>query len=211
VSGRRMDDTPLYVLTSARTFSGAEEFTNNMKVLKRAKIIGETTGGGANPGGFFPLPAGLGMFIPTGRAINPVTGKNWEGTGVEPDEKVSAEDAYNVAYREALAGIESSNNDPQAKADAAWARVALEARIHPLPTLSPEAMGHLAGNYGTRHITGEGGSMYLQLEDRPRRRLLQLTADTFAVEGVEAPRLVFGSAGLTEIYPDGRKEELARQ
>ncbi len=211
VSGKRMDDTPLYVLTSARTFSGAEEFTNNMKVLKRARIIGETTGGGANPGGFFPLPEGLGMFIPTGRAINPVTGKNWEGTGVEPDEKVPADDAYNVAYREALTKIESSANDPQAKADAAWARMALEARVQPRPTLAPEAMSHLAGTYGTRRITAEGGYMYLQMADRPRRRLLQLTTDTFAVEGVEAPRLVFSSTGLAEIYPDGRKEELARQ
>ena len=151
------------------------------------------------------------MFIPTGRAINPVTGKNWEGTGVEPDEKVQADDAYNIAYREALTKIGSSGNDPQAKADAAWARVALEARIQPLPTLSPEAMGHLAGTYGTRRITAESGYMYLQMEDHPRHRLLQLTADTFAMEGVEAPRLVFGSTGLTEVYPDGRKEELARQ
>jgi hypothetical protein len=211
-----MADMPLFVLTSSRTFSGAEEFTNNMKVLKRATIIGETTGGGANPGDFFPLAAGLGMFIPTGRAINPVTGKNWEGTGVEPDKKVPAADAYNVAYREALQKIESSAKDPQEKAEASWTGAALDAQMHPV-TLSGEALGKLAGSYGTRRVIAEDGQLYLQMEDRPRRRLIPLTADTFAVEGAEAPRLIFSgdtagkAARLTEAYPNGRRDELARQ
>ncbi|HYX52879.1 MAG TPA: S41 family peptidase [Candidatus Limnocylindrales bacterium] len=209
VSGKKMADTPLYVLTSARTFSGAEEFTNNMKVLKRAKIIGETTGGGANPGGFFPLAAGLGMFIPTGRAVNPVTGKNWEGTGVEPDEKVPAADAFNVAYKEALKGIEESSKDEQAKADAAWARFALEAQMKPVK-LSNEDLAKIAGNYGTRHVTAEQGQLYLQLGDGPRRKLSALTPDTFVPEGAEAPRLKFASGKLTEMFPDGMSRELSR-
>jgi C-terminal processing protease CtpA/Prc len=50
VPGRRFGgEKPIYVLTSARTFSGAEEFTYNLKNLKRATIVGETTGGGAHP------------------------------------------------------------------------------------------------------------------------------------------------------------------
>jgi hypothetical protein len=210
VSGKSMADTPLYVLTSARTFSGAEEFSNNMKVLKRAKLIGETTGGGANPGGFFPLAVGLGMFIPTGRAVNPVTGTNWEGKGVEPDEKVPAADALNVAYKEALKNIESTTKDPQAKNEAAWAEFALEAQISPVK-LSDDALGRMAGNYGTRHVTAEPGQLYLQLGDGPRRKLSPLTADTFSVEGAEAPRLRFAAGKLTEIFPDGRSNELSRQ
>jgi CubicO group peptidase (beta-lactamase class C family) len=79
---RRQD---VYVLTSKYTFSGAEEFTYNLKNLKRATIVGETTGGGANPGGFVRLAAHFGMFVPGGRAINPITKTNWEGTGVPPD------------------------------------------------------------------------------------------------------------------------------
>jgi hypothetical protein len=76
---------PVYVLTSARTFSGAEEFAYNLQALKRATIVGETTGGGAHPGGVSSLPHGLSVFIPSGRAINPITNTNWEGTGVRPD------------------------------------------------------------------------------------------------------------------------------
>lgn len=88
---------PLYVLTSARTFSGAEEFAYNLQSLKRATIVGETTGGGAHPGGVVPLPHGLSAFIPSGRAINPITHTNWEGTGVKPDVAVAAPDALEKA------------------------------------------------------------------------------------------------------------------
>src|SRR5687767_3300965 len=78
-------DKPVYVLTSARTFSGAEEFAYNLQARKRAVIVGEKTGGGAHPGQGVPLLHGLTMFVPTGRAINPITKSNWEGVGVRPD------------------------------------------------------------------------------------------------------------------------------
>ena len=216
VPGKNMAEIPLYVLTSSRTFSGAEEFTNNMKVLKRARIIGETTGGGANPGGTFPIAAGLGIFIPTGKAVNPVTGTNWEGKGIEPDEKVPVNDALNVAYQEALKNIESNAKDPQQKAEAAWAGSALDAQMKPV-TLSAEALNHLAGNYGSRHVISEGGQLYIQLGQNPRMRLVPMTADTFSVDGAESPRLHFiadnsgKTTKLVELYPGGRQEELARE
>jgi retinol-binding protein 3 len=102
VPGKKYGDKDIYVLTSNRTFSGAEEFSNNLKVLKRATIIGETTGGGANPGGVFRMTENFGVFIPTGRAINPITKTNWEGTGVKPDIDVPAEQALKTAYLMAL-------------------------------------------------------------------------------------------------------------
>jgi hypothetical protein len=92
----------IYVLTSNYTFSGAEEFSYNLKNLKRATIIGETTGGGAHPGGMVRLADHYGVFIPSGRAINPISKTNWEGTGVEPDIKVPKEQALKVAYLMAL-------------------------------------------------------------------------------------------------------------
>jgi hypothetical protein len=98
VAGKRYTGKDVYVLTSNRTFSGAEEFTYNLKNLKRATIIGETTGGGAHPGGMNRLHPHFGVFIPTGRAINPITKTNWEGTGVEPDVKVPADQALKVAH-----------------------------------------------------------------------------------------------------------------
>ncbi len=112
VAGKKYGDKDVYVLTSNWTFSGAEEFSNNLKVLKRGTIVGETTGGGANPGGMFRLSENFGIFIPTGRAINPVTKTNWEGTGVEPDVKVPKELALKTAYLLALnKSLERAKND----------------------------------------------------------------------------------------------------
>jgi retinol-binding protein 3 len=102
VAGKRYLNKDVYVLTSNRTFSGAEEFTYNLKNLKRATIIGETTGGGAHPGGGFRLNEHFGMFVPTGRAISPITKTNWEGTGVTPDISVPADQALHVARIMAL-------------------------------------------------------------------------------------------------------------
>jgi C-terminal processing protease CtpA/Prc len=102
VPGRRFGETkPVYVLTSGRTFSGAEEFTYNLKNLKRATIVGETTGGGAHPVNARDIAGRFTLMVPFARAINPITKTNWEGTGVEPDTKVPAADALDAALESA--------------------------------------------------------------------------------------------------------------
>src|SRR6185295_4025347 len=115
VPGRRYVNKDVYVLTSGRTFSAAEEFSNNLKTLKRATIVGETTGGGANPGGMARLSDHFAAFVPTGRAINPITKTNWEGTGVEPDVKVPKEQALKTAYIMALNKIVAATKDDDRK------------------------------------------------------------------------------------------------
>lgn len=116
LSGKRYLNKDVYVLTSKQTFSGAEEFTYNLKNLKRATIVGETTGGGAHPGGGFRLNEHFGMFVPTGRAINPITKTNWEGTGVTPDVSVPADQALLVARLMALKKSLPSLTNPDFKA-----------------------------------------------------------------------------------------------
>lgn len=93
---------PVYLLTSKRTFSGGEEFLYDLQTQKRARLVGEVTGGGANPGGVSPLPAGFAIFIPGGRAVNPITKTNWEGTGVTPDLAVDEALAFQAAMREII-------------------------------------------------------------------------------------------------------------
>jgi retinol-binding protein 3 len=100
--GERIPKQPVFVLTSRRTFSGAEEFTYDLKTQKRATIIGETTGGGAHPVGGHPVADYCMVGVPFAKAVNPITKTDWEGTGVEPDVKVSAADALSTA--EKLAG-----------------------------------------------------------------------------------------------------------
>ena len=90
---------PVYVLTSGNTFSGGEELAYDIQTLKLGTLVGETTGGGANPGQSVSIGHGVMAFIPTGRAESPVTGSNWEGRGVQPDLKVPAADALAAALR----------------------------------------------------------------------------------------------------------------
>jgi hypothetical protein len=102
VPGTRYPDHPVYVLTSAHTFSGGEDLCYTLQALGRAEIIGETTGGGAHPTRGFPISAAVHIGIPFARSVNPVTGTNWQGTGVVPDVPVTAAKAYDVAYGRAL-------------------------------------------------------------------------------------------------------------
>ena len=102
VPGPRLTDVDVYLLTSSRTFSGAEEFTYNLKNLQRATVVGETTGGGAHPVSGRRINDQFVIAVPTGRPINAVTKSNWEGVGVEPDVKVPAEQALRAAHLMAL-------------------------------------------------------------------------------------------------------------
>jgi len=102
VPGRKLGKTPVWLLTSARTFSGGEEFAYNLKNLKRATLVGETTGGGAHPVSGHRINDHFLIGVPFARAINPITKANWEGTGVAPDIEAPAPEALSQARREAL-------------------------------------------------------------------------------------------------------------
>jgi hypothetical protein len=97
VPGTTFGDKPVFVLTSKSTFSGAEEFTYNLKNLKRATIVGETTGGGAHPVSGHRIDDHFMIGVPFARAVNPISKTNWEGTGVEPDVPVKASEALEKA------------------------------------------------------------------------------------------------------------------
>ncbi|GAO10571.1 ATP-binding protein [Streptomyces lydicamycinicus] len=93
---------PVYVLTSATTFSGGEDVAYTLQALGRAELVGETTGGGAHPTERHPVTAHITVTVPTARTINAVTGTNWEGVGVRPDRAVAADKALETAYQEAI-------------------------------------------------------------------------------------------------------------
>jgi C-terminal processing protease CtpA/Prc len=99
--GKRFTGKPVYVLTSRRTFSAAEEFSYDLKSLKRAILIGETTGGGAHTVAPHRLNDHFYIMVPFGRFVNAITKTDWEGTGVEPDIKVAAADALDEALKRA--------------------------------------------------------------------------------------------------------------
>ena len=129
IPGERFGDKPVYLLISNDTFSGGEGFAYDLKTQGRATLVGEKTGGGAHLGASYRLHAHFEVFIPVGRAINPITNQNWEGSGVVPDISISQEHALDVAYRLALTSIIESVSEPVSGADRALlkeAQTALE-------------------------------------------------------------------------------------
>jgi hypothetical protein len=189
VEGKRMTDTDLYVLTSSRTFSAAEEFTYNLKNMERATIIGETTGGGAHPNdryGFRNL--NIAMSVPFGRAINPITGTNWEGTGVTPDIEVPQEQALAVARKEAMTKILEESPDDEYSEILKWNLATLEAELNPIK-VDESILEKYVGVYGPRTITLERGELYYQREERPKYRMIPMSEDTFMFEEIDYFRL----------------------
>ena len=132
-------DAPIYVLTSKDTFSGGEEFAYDVQALRRGTLVGDVTGGGANPVSMVELGGGMAAMIPFGRAENPVTGTNWEGRGVQPDIVVPAADALRTALTKA-------GGTPVADIAAASMERVFTPRSVPLPG-SEDALRRIVAGY----------------------------------------------------------------
>jgi hypothetical protein len=101
-------DKPVYVLTSARTGSAAEDCAYDFQVLKRGTLVGETTIGASNPVSWYSLGHDIAVSIPTARTTNFVTKTNWEHVGVKPDVAVPAAQALQAAHAAILRNLVSS-------------------------------------------------------------------------------------------------------
>ena len=186
VPGAKLADAPLFVLTSRRTASAAEEFAYNMQALERGAVVGERTAGAANPGEEFEPAPGWRIFVSTGKAINPVTGTNWEGTGVTPDVDVTSDSAFDVAYARALAALEPRS--VQHDTELAWARAYAVARAVP----EPVADLALIGGYGNRRILLLGDHLHYQRGTRSPWRLHGPVDGYFYAAESDQMRIAFG-------------------
>ncbi len=191
VEGPKLTDKDLYLLTSHYTFSAAEEFTYNLKNLKRATIVGETTGGGAHPvEDHFFANLNLGLRVPMGRAINPVSGTNWEGVGVTPDIAVPADAALDRAHLEALKLLHDKVKDEDRLNQIDWTITSLETKNNPI-SVNLETLNSYVGTYGPRHITVEDGTLYYQRDDRPKMAAIPLADNLFMFSDIDYFRIRF--------------------
>lgn len=215
IDGKRMPDVPVYVLTSKFTFSGAEEFSYNLKNLKRAIIVGETTGGGAHPGGVKAINEGFAIFVPNGRAISPVTKTNWEGVGVAPDVEVKSELALEKAQILALEKLAGSTKDEQQTNTYRWMIESLNAVLN-APALDETILKSYAGTYDDRTITYEAGRLYYQRKGRQKYAMIPMSEDTFMFKDLEYFRLKFirdalgNSIEVNGLYDDGHQDRSKR-
>lgn len=215
IKGKRMPDVPVYVLTSSYTFSGAEEFSYNLKNLKRATIVGETTGGGAHPGGMNVVDENFLIFIPVGRAINPISKTNWEGTGVSPDVEINSTKALTKAHVLALEEIKSKENNAGVKNSYHWLIASLNATLNDI-NIDTDVLKSYAGSYGDRKVHYENGKLYYQRGVRQKFELTPMSEDTFMLKDLDIFRIKFvkDESGkvteLTGMYDDGKSDTSIR-
>lgn len=111
VPGKRLPDVDLFILTSKRTFSAAEEFTYDLQSLERAIVVGEATGGGAHLTTRMVVDDNFYIFIPFAGSRNPITNTNWEGVGIQPDVEIAEVDALKTAHLLALRALIKKTTD----------------------------------------------------------------------------------------------------
>ncbi len=213
VPGPRAANADLYILTSSYTFSGAEEFTYNMKNLKRATILGETTGGGAHPTMTRIVQRDFILRVPYARAINPYSKTNWEGTGVTPDISMPASQAYDRAYAMAVEKLAAKATDPARKGEYEWIMAGLKAKANPV-RVDENTLKIYAGVYGERKVTFENGALFYQ-RTGPKYRMIPMTATLFALDGLDNFRIEFvvkdgKAAELVGLYDNGERQPSPR-
>lgn len=211
VPGKRKPEVEVYVLTSNRSFSAAEEFAYNMKNLERGTLIGETTGGAANPGRTHTVDDNFMIFIPSGRAYSPITTTNWEGTGVKPHIEIPEEKALTHAHIMAIKDLLQQTDDPEKKAVYNWHLKTLLAKQNPV-VQDVELLQSFTGTYGgneiifkTNRLIYERGGMELAL--------VPLEDNLFYIENKPEVRLEFtkDKKELKEIFMTGKIRTLSRQ
>jgi C-terminal processing protease CtpA/Prc len=211
VPGTRRPDRPVYVLTSKGTFSAAEEFSYNLKNLNRATLVGETTGGGAHPGGSVAATDRFMVWVPTGRAINPITNTNWEGTGVSPHMDVPAGEALDTAYSHALESLRDEAADEELKTFYEWPLASLKVKSNPI-VLDATTLKSFVGSYGLRSITLENGSLYYQRGQGTKYELYPYGPGEFMLKGLDNFRIRFLSdngkvTALKGLYDNGHTDQ----
>lgn len=206
-------DTPLYLLTSARTGSAAEAFAYTLQNAGRAIVVGEATAGAANPGREFEAGHGFHVFVSTGSPVNPVTGRNWEGDGVQPDVAAVPADALPTARTLALEAVLERELPVVEAIDARWALEALRAES---AAIEPAPFDEYTGDYGAVAIGTLDRRLFLRRGRRPPLVLVPLGEDLFAVADDPSLRVRFerGPGGrvtaLETSTPDGRSSRFRR-
>jgi hypothetical protein len=208
----RMVGKPLYVLTSGRSASAAEEFTGHVAGYKLGELIGAKTAGAGFRNQFFPLPGGYLISISVGRAVLASTGKDWEGVGIAPTTPVDPEKALQLAQVHALRRL-ASTAPPREKANYEATASLIAAQIDPVATALPLAA--YAGSFGERKIWVEDGRLAFQREGGPKMALIAIGPNSFAFENDAMTRVEYtvagdAATGFELLRGDGSKVEAVR-
>jgi hypothetical protein len=212
VPGRFLDKTDLYLLTSGLTFSAAEGLAYDLQALQRATIVGETTMGGGHAVKTFSIQDKFMVYLPHALSKNPVTGENFQGTGVKPDVVTSRSEALTTAH--ALALKERIRTEPDT-----YARTLLQWAHDGIPTtgvcLSDIEKKALPGTYGPSRIALENDTLYYHFGPG-KLRMVPVREGYFRLDNYDEFRIrvlkdnTGEISGLRICWKDGRTSNLPR-
>jgi hypothetical protein len=176
---KQLADVDLYILTSNVTVSAAEALAYNLKYLKKARVIGETSAGAANPGRITRINNLFTAFIPNRHGMNVVTGTNWEGTGVPVDIACPAGEALRIARTEALKQLKQRSSDSlQQKRFGSY--ITYLEKTNPERELPEKALRQYVGEYqGGRTVTFKNGRLFYARFAESGGELHFISADMF--------------------------------
>ncbi|NEM97766.1 S41 family peptidase [Pontibacter burrus] len=172
---------PIYILTSKKTFSAAEDFSYAMQQAKRATIVGEVTGGGAHPTMPFTVGQGFVVSIPFARSLNPVTKTDWEGTGVIPDFKIEASKALLKAQELIFRERQKMAKNEKEKQKLEYLINALYVN-NDLLTLPLDQFDQFTGTYGPLVIYRDGNKLFCKFADNITE-LAHISKNRFVLDG----------------------------
>jgi retinol-binding protein 3 len=211
VPGPRRPDVPLYVLTSRRTGSAAEEFSFVLHNLGRATLVGERSAGAGHMVDFVNVPANFVLGVSITRVSDPKTGAEWEAVGVPVDRAVAADRALGVAQQDALHLLSDRATDPERKRRLQWSADWVAANERPQP--SPAEQSRLVGKFEEdREIATQDGKLVY------RRGTMSEVLRPVGENGymlMPEARIVFDTGspapGFTIERLDGSRTKVARQ
>lgn len=213
VPAGRLTGKPLYVLVDGGTGSAAEAVAYDLQQFKLAEIVGAKTAGAANNNKLVPIAPGFILSISYGRPVHAVSRSNWDGVGVQPSAPCAPVQALDMAQAMALRKLsDGPGAAPEARVEYGWARVAVEARLHPVafPAAQLQALaahyGEPSAGFGEMDVVFHDGSLWLDRPTRPSARLSPLTADgVFGIEGNDLLRARLTGKALELLWWDDPK------
>jgi len=188
----RLNGKPLYVLTSRRSASAAEEFAGHVGGFKLGELVGETTAGGGFRNTFYPVAGGYVFSVSVGRAVLVSTGKDWEKVGIIPTMKTEPDKALEVAQANALRKLAAKATGRDKEMMEGTARV-IEAKLNPVMPALP--LTQYVGLYGERRISNDDRTLTFQREGGPKRELVAIGPNEFAFVEDPTQRVLFKVAG----------------
>ena len=198
------DGKPLAVLVGPRTASAAEDFALSVQVFELGTLIGERTAGAAHFVEHVWLDKGFRLAVSVGRPVHPLTGDNWEGSGLSPD-VTATENADLVAHVNLLEALSRGAQ----RGDLQYLSLRLSTGL--AETTSREPLKSYAGRYGPLRVDllADG----LQLRGLGYKSgLLSAGSGAFLMEEDDLPAVLFsepderGKRQLTLLYPNGEKQ-----